>query len=124
MRNWNKTKERYLKFDLPHQLGHIASTLGRISSQIRLDISLDGLLATIQEGKHFVEWTTPNFDAEIRDELVELKQLLDGWYHQPLILGSDCDTRSTIAEQAQSWSVRILNYSGLLSEQELPSSVT
>ncbi len=55
IRDWTKTKERYLKFDLPHQLGHIASTLGRIRAQIQLDLPPNEILATVQEGLHFTE---------------------------------------------------------------------
>jgi hypothetical protein len=123
MRDWAKTQERFLGFDLSHQLGHIASTLGRIKSQIHLEISSDGVLATIQEARYFVEWATPNFEAETRTELTELKQVLEGWGEGLVALNSSSSDRMAIAEQAQEWSGRILDRSGLLSEQDYPFSV-
>ena len=116
MRDWTKTRERYLALDASHQLGHIASSLARIKSQIYLDIPLNGVLATIEECQHWVEWTIS--DAEIHDELVKLAQLLGNWQQNEATISSNPTVRATIAEQAKVWSDRILDYSGLLSEQD------
>ncbi len=59
----------------------------------------------------------------MRDELIELRQLLEIWNQRISTLNADSADSSSIAEQAQSWSDRILKRSGLLSEQGLPASI-
>jgi hypothetical protein len=120
MRDWDKTQERFLRFDLPHQLGYIASTLGTIKTQIHLDIPPGEISATIQEGQYFIEWVLLNPETETSTELLELKERLKSWNENLLLLNSSPADRAAIAEQAQEWSVRILNDSGLLLEQDFP----
>jgi hypothetical protein len=122
MRNWTQTQERYLKFDLSRQLGEIASSLSRIKSQIHLDIPQEGILATIEECLKFVTWTIPAVNVAVREHLIELEQLLSSWQHDLLTIYSNPLDRANLAEQAKTWSDKILNDSGLLTQQDLPTS--
>jgi hypothetical protein len=123
MRNWTQTQERYLKFDLSHQLGEIACSLARVKSQVHLGIPQDGILNSLQEGQYFVEWTIPNVNEDIREQLVALEQLLSTWHRDLSRICSNPIDRANLAEQSQFWSDKILNYSGLLTEQGMPTSV-
>jgi hypothetical protein len=122
MRNWTQTQERYLKFDLSHQLGEIASSLSRIKSQVHLDIPQEGVSATIEECQKFVSWTIPIVNIAVREHLIELEQLLSSWQHDLSTICSDPLDRANLVEQAKIWSDKILDDSGLLTQQNLPTS--
>jgi hypothetical protein len=76
MRDWTQTQKRYREFDLSRQLGELASSLSRIGSQIRLDISQEGISAIIEECQRFVVWTFPSVNVAVQEHLIELEQLL------------------------------------------------
>jgi hypothetical protein len=59
MRNWETTKASYLKFDRPHQLGHLASSLERVRTNIWEADEVEGqsAIAVIEECQRFTEWT-------------------------------------------------------------------
>jgi hypothetical protein len=111
-----KHKSDILKFDLPYQLGEIASCLVRIRSQVHLEIPQDGILTTTQEGQNFVAWTIPNVTGDVREQLVVLEQLLSTWHRDLLDIHANPLDRAQLAEQAQIWSDKILVYSGLLTQ--------
>ncbi|MGG6269142.1 hypothetical protein ACQ4M3_25715 [Leptolyngbya sp. AN03gr2] len=100
---------------MQHQLGHLASTLTRIRSQIQRNLLPDEILETVREGRHLAEWLIVNPDVHIHNELLELREKLEDW--QPSLIQLNLDHRQDIALSAQKWSVCILNHSNLLSEQ-------
>jgi hypothetical protein len=116
MRNWTQTQERYLKFDLPRQLGEIASCLSRVKSQVHLEVPQDGILTTLQEGQNFVAWTLPIVTGDIREQIVVLEQLLVTLYRDLFAIHDNPLDRAQLAEQAQIWSKKILVCSGLLTQ--------
>lgn len=113
-RDWKATKTRYLQFDPSHRLGHLASNLARIRSFCNDPLHQEVTLSVIEESQYFIEWTAPSLDLDIATELVDLQRLLSYWKHHWSVLWSNPNYRSQVAKQAQRWSDRILDHSGLL----------
>lgn len=122
MRNWEITKASYLKCDRPHQLGHLASGLARVRTNIREEDEVGGqiAIAVIEECQHFTEWTITTLntmqdesDLMLAQELLTLGRQLTGWklhWHD----WQDGVKRLEIATAAEQWSNAILERSGLL----------
>jgi hypothetical protein len=114
MRDWTQTQKRYREFDLSRQLGELASSLSRIGTQIHLDISQEGISATIEECQRFAAWTTPSVNVAVQEHLIELEQLLSSWHHDLSATCSNPLDRAKLAEQSKIWSDKILDDSELL----------
>lgn len=112
--DWNKLKSRYLQDDISTQLGGIASNLARAKSLLDAGANKQVALQLIRESQFFIEWTAPSASLEVATELVELQRQLSYWHYHWSSLWFDPDQRKSVAHQAQSWSNRLLSYSGLL----------
>jgi hypothetical protein len=123
MRNWETAKANYLKHDRPHQLGHLASSLARIRTNIREVDEIGGqiAIAVIEECQYFTEWTITTLntmqdesDLMLAQELLRLGRQLTGWkLHWP-DLWQDRDKCLEIAAISEQWSRKMLERSGLL----------
>ncbi|GAB4364822.1 MAG: hypothetical protein Kow00121_00830 [Elainellaceae cyanobacterium] len=123
MRNWEATKASYLKYDRPHQLGHLASSLARVRTNIREDDEVGGqvAIAVIEECQYFTEWTITTLntmqneaDLMLAQELLTLGRQLTRWKLHWQDLWQDTSKRSEIAITAERWSSLMLERSGLL----------
>lgn len=123
MRNWETTKASYLKYDRPHQLGHLASSLARVRANIREEDEVGGqvAIAVIEECQHFTEWTITTLntmqdepDLMLAQELLTLGRQLTKWKLHWHDLWQDGDKRLEIATAAEQWSGTMLERSGLL----------
>jgi ribosomal protein L29 len=114
MRNWEALKKRYLRDELPIRLGGIASNLARIKTLSKNIAHSDTVVSLVEESKIFIEWTANDADIDTAGELVELQIQLALWQLRWTKIWADPAQRMEVAEQAQIWSDRILERSGLL----------
>ena len=114
MRNWEALKQRYLRDGLPIRLGNIASNLAKIKNLSQRATASNVAVSLIDESKRFIEWTANDADIDTAGELVELQIQLALWQLRWKIIWADPAQRMEVAAQAQIWSDRILERSGLL----------
>ena len=74
----------------------------------------DLVVSLIDESKRFIEWTANDADIDTAGELVELQIQLALWQLRWTKIWADPAQRMEVAAQAQIWSDRILERSGLL----------
>jgi hypothetical protein len=110
----NKLRSRYLQDSIPVRLGGLAANLARVASFSKHDGYLDALSATLQESKWFIEWTAAELETKDIAELVRLQTQMALWQLQSQKRWNDNNWRAELSGQAQSWSQRILQMSGLL----------
>ncbi len=97
-------RERYMRDPLPVRLGGLAANLSRIKSFSANDASL------IDESKMFIEWA----EIHTAEKLVELQIQLARWKLAWDGIWSDKIKREQVAKQSASWSMQVLELSGLL----------
>ena len=109
MKDWRARQRRFQRDPAAVQLGGLASNLGRIAWCAERDARLQ-LLPVFRESKYFTEWAAGSCSLEQQAMLAELQRELASWERgwasrlQP----------STIARDAQRWSIRLLQSAGLL----------
>lgn len=127
MRNWETLKASYLKSDRPHQLGHLASSLARVRTNIREEDEIGGqvAIAVIEECQYFTEWTITTLntmqdesDLMLAQELLTLGRQLTQWKLHWRDLWQDRSKRLEIATIAEQWSSTVLERSGLLQPEQ------
>ena len=114
MRDFAKTKIRYMRDPLPVRLGGLAANLARIRSNSDHPANRDVVMSIIHESKHFIEWTAAEAEPEIAVELVELQLQLARWQRTWEIIWPDTERRADVARQAKQWSDQVMDWSGLL----------
>jgi hypothetical protein len=114
MRNWEALKQRYLRDGLPIRLGNIASNLAKIKNLSQGATASNVAVGLIDESKRFIEWTANDAEIDTAGELVELQIQLALWQLRWTKIWADPVQRMEVAAQAQIWSDRILERSGLL----------
>jgi hypothetical protein len=65
---------------------------------------------------YFIEWTAAEIEPEYAEELVNIQVQLARWTLKFDSIWSDESERINMSEQANAWSERVLDMSGLLSE--------
>ena len=118
MRDYTKTRHRYLRDSLPVRLGGIAANLARVksfSTHAENGILVNSL---VDESKYFIEWTAAEADVDTAAELVELQLQLVRWQRTWATIWPDPIKRQEVSEIAKHWSDRVLEMSGLLDEEE------
>ena len=118
MRDYTRTRTRYLRDPLPIRLGGLASNLARIKSSVPNPINHDITIGVLDESKHFIEWTAAEADVDTAAELVELQLQLVRWQRTWATIWPDPIKRQEVSEIAKHWSDRVLEMSGLLDEEE------
>ncbi|WP_026736113.1 hypothetical protein [Fischerella sp. PCC 9605] len=116
MTELTKKQERFLQDDIPTRLGHLATNLARIKSFSDNLAHPDFAVSLIRESKYFIEWTAPQMDIDQAAELVELGRTLTRWQFNWEKIWSDTTALSQVQAEVGSWSQRVLDMSGLLSE--------
>ncbi|MCC6153024.1 MAG: hypothetical protein IT367_04665 [Candidatus Hydrogenedentes bacterium] len=113
MRNWKGLRERFLRDTDSIQLGNMASDLSRISSFCEMLADKSAIQDQIQQVRYFIESTIAKNHVTVSDMLAELEIKLINWQKR-LTVNSDSPALLTeIAQDAQAWSNRILDISGL-----------
>jgi len=118
MRDYTKTRHRYLRDRLPVRLGGIAANLARVKSFSTYAENSILVNSLVEESKHFIEWTAAEADIDTAADLVELQLQLVRWQRTWAIIWPDPAKRQEVAETAKRWSDRVLEMSGLLDEKK------
>ena len=114
MKDRTAIRERYLRDELPARLGGLAANLARINSFSDHPDHREVVENLLDESKHFIEWTAPDAELALQAELVDLQLQLARWQHAWADIWTDPTQRRTVADQARTWSERVLKRSGLL----------
>lgn len=107
-------RARYLSDELPVRLGGLAANLARIGSFSQHPNHRDVVESLLDESKQFIEWNVPDAGLELQVELLEIQLQLARWQRAWPNIWADPVARAAVAEQARSWSERVLKASGLL----------
>lgn len=102
-------QERYLRDPLPIRLGGLASDLARIVSASENPKNRQAVLNLLEESKHFAEWAAVDAPIEIQADLAEVQVSVALWQLRWRKGSPD----PKMSEQAQQWSDRLLELSGL-----------
>ena len=107
-------RERYLRDPLPVRLGGLAANLARVKSFSAHADHREAVASLLNETKFFIEWTAPDATLDIQAELVELQIQLACWQRAWNAIWDNPARRLAVADQAHTWSRRVLQMSGLL----------
>jgi hypothetical protein len=116
MKDLSNIRARYMRDPLPVRLGGLAADLARITSFSQNPANLAPVADLMREAAHFVEWCAPEFDLESQVTLLELQRLLARWRMRLPQRFPDQRWRGQMMAEAQRWSQRVLEMSGLLAE--------
>lgn len=114
MRNREAIKQRYLRDNLSVRLGGLAANLARIKSFSDHPDNREAVERLIEESKFFIEWAAPDADIDVQASLVELQIQLVLWHREWREIWNDPQRKPKVAEEAEDWSQRVLQWSGLL----------
>lgn len=116
MMNESQLRLRYLRDDVPHRMGNLASTLSRLSDFIEFNRPAESILAVLHEGQRFVAWTESDVDGRTAAELQRLALDLQGWRDRWSSSAGDATAAAEVSRSARAWSDRVLELSGLLTQ--------
>ncbi|MGI8503571.1 MAG: hypothetical protein ACR2LR_20915 [Hassallia sp.] len=109
----DEKKARFQHDDIPHRLGHIASNLARVRSFCNSAYK-QAVEIVIDETEWFIEWTAAEIEPEQAEELVNIQVQLARWQLTLDNIWSSEPRRTEIAQQAETYSQKVLDMSGLL----------
>ena len=116
MKDLSNIRARYVRDALPVRLGGLAADLARIASFSQNPANLAPVVDLMREAAHFIEWCAPESDLESRVTLLELQRRLARWRMRLPQRFPDQTWRGQVIVEAQRWSQRVLEMSGLLAE--------
>ena len=108
MRDWTQLKQRYQADQPAVQLGGLASNLSRLRWYAERSSQQDAALV-FRESKYFTEWAAPFCSVEQQGLLAQLQLQLAIWERG----WGTWVSPASIAHEAQAWSARLLEASGL-----------
>lgn len=109
MANWNAIKTSFLNQPIPQQLGELAASLARLKSWSQKNASREIIPVLLEENLLYINLLQQqNHPHHV--ELAQLQELLQGWVNQ---INNSTEVIN-IAPIAATWSVRVLDMSGLL----------
>lgn len=112
MKNITLIHQRFMKESPSKQLGALAANLARIASFSNNPQHKRIVAYLLEESKWFIEWTVPEVDLTIQEMLVELQIQLALQHHCWSDAWSQEEKRKAIAEEAHTWSMRLIELSG------------
>jgi hypothetical protein len=116
MKDLSAVRARYVRDPLPVRLGGLAADLARISSFSQNPANLAPVADLMREAAHFIEWCALESDLESQTTLLELQRHLAHWRMRLPQRFHDQTWRAQVMAEAQRWSQRMLEMSGLLAE--------
>ena len=116
MRDLSDIRARYMRDPLLVRLGGLAADLARIASFSQNPANLAPVGDLMREAAHFIEWCAPESDLENQATLLELQRHLARWRMRLPQRLPDQTWRCQVIAEAQRWSQRVLEMSGLLAE--------
>ena len=103
-------RQRFTVDRVEIQLAGLAANLARVSSFIENPANAKAVSGLLVESKFMIEWIASNVSLEIQEQLVQLQLQLALWSRDSL-------DRDEITKQADSWSERLLEMSGIRAER-------
>ncbi len=116
MKDLSAIQARYVRDPLPVRLGGLAADMARIASFSQNPANLVPVADLIREAAHFIEWCAPESDLRSQVTLLELQRHLAHWRMRLPQRFPDQAWRAQMIAEAQQWSQRVLEMSGLLVE--------
>ncbi|MDZ8068538.1 MAG: hypothetical protein RMY64_23390 [Nostoc sp. DedQUE08] len=113
--NLDEKQAQFQGENTSHRLGHIASNLARLRTFCNSAYK-EAVESVIDETICFIEWTAAEIEPEYAEELVNIEVQLARWRLTFNSIWSEESERKNMSEQASTWSERVLNMSGLLSQ--------
>jgi hypothetical protein len=113
MKNRDRIRERFLKNDVSRRLAGIAADLGRVASSARREAAGERVSEMLEESQYFIEWTAVETQPEVGELLAEIQVMLALWRLYWPESQKDPRQRNLLSVQAQQWSGRVLQLSGL-----------
>jgi len=110
----SQLRRRFLEDDVPQRMGNLSSTLSRLSDSMLFNRPTESVLAVLDDGQRFVRWTLGDLTDSTREELDRLSLDLKYWRGTWPTIAGDSGEISKLANEAQAWSERVLELSGLL----------
>lgn len=114
MKNLEQRRARYLQDALPIRLGGLAANLSRVASFSKHAHIQETVSSILLESRWFIEWTAQELEIFQTAELVELQVQLALWDLESHRHWNDEKWRNSLSNEAQRWSQRILEMSGLM----------
>lgn len=102
-------RQRFLQDPLPIRLGNLASDLARIAFCAENPQNRAVVASVLEEGKFFAEWAASEAPLEVQEQLAQVQIELAYWHLRWLSGQPEPSMRS----QAQRWSDRLIELSGL-----------
>jgi len=118
MKDFAKTRERYLRDPLPVRLGGLAADLARIGSTAKNSSNARVVEVLLEEARRFIEWTAAEVEPEAASHLVDLQLILTLWARAWPEAQTNSIQRALLAQQGLYWSDQVLAMSGLLDTAE------
>jgi hypothetical protein len=116
MKDLANIRGRYMRDPLPVRLGGLAADLARVASFSQNPDNLAPVADLMREAAHFIEWCAPESDLENQVTLLELQRRLARWRMRLPQRFPGRAWRAQMSAEAQRWSQRVLEMSGLLAE--------
>jgi hypothetical protein len=119
MKDLMLNQESFVRDTISTQLNKLAAHLNQIGSQVSDVTPATSITTLIRESLYFIEWTVPNIvevNVELAAELVELGRTLTRWLFSWEKIRSDSAAITLVKTEVSSWSQRVLDMSGLLTE--------
>jgi len=114
MKNLEQRRSRYLQDTLPIRLGGLAANLSRVASFSKHAGIQETVSDILLESRWFIEWTAQEFEIVRAAELVKLQVQLALWDLESRQKWQDENWRGALANEANHWSQRLLEMSGLM----------
>jgi len=114
VKDFTKTRERYLRDPLPVRLGGLAADLARIGSTAKNSANARVVEVLLEEARRFIEWTAAEAQPETASYLVDLQLILTLWLRAWPEAQVSSTQRALLAQQGLHWSDQVLAMSGLL----------
>lgn len=111
----DEKQARFQSENTSNRLGHIASNLARLRTFCTTAYP-EAVVMVADETICFIEWTAAEIEPEYAEELVNIQVQLARWKLKFDRLWSNESERKNMSKQANTWSQRVLDMSGLLSE--------
>jgi hypothetical protein len=117
-KNLEALRERFQRDDWAVQLGNIASNLARLAKLPEHLAHRERVESLLLESEYFIEWAVPKAPMESQEKLVDLQLQLALWRHAQPAPWFDPLKRTQVRREAQEWSDRVMEMSGLLSSSQ------
>ena len=106
-----RVRQRYMQDLLPVRLGGLAADLARVASFAENPKNHHVVAGLLEESTHFAEWAAAVAPVEVQEQLAQV-QITVAWWHLRLRKGRP---EPSMPAEAQRWSERLLQLSGLVS---------